>query len=282
MAQLDLSTEVGRLIVRARDEDLAAAALEPALAAFLEGRSVGLSVELCGRPGWLKGGPPRGSAALRYGLRWRLARRAPPRGREYANLSWLEARLFRVAAPLACGWILRGARLRFQFLVTALSEDARPLESILDESTPSERAGLVDELARESARMHALSFVHRDLYLRNVLVLPAHVGPGDPRRLVFIDAWRGGPHHVGRGPAYDLGCLMLEGASVLTREEQARFVHGYLEERSGQGKPARAQSLLRSAERARASLLARARREPGRWRLDEPPAPNWDGRGLIV
>ena len=128
MATRDLSTEVGRLFVRARDDELAQAVLESALAAFLEGRSVGLAVELSGRPGWLKGGPPRGSAGLRYGLRWCLARRAPPRGREYANLSWLEARLFRVPSPLATGWIVRRARLRFQFLVTALSEDARPLE----------------------------------------------------------------------------------------------------------------------------------------------------------
>lgn len=281
MAELDLSTEVGRLFVRGRDEWLVQASLEPALAAHLEARNLGQALELGGKDAWLKGGPPRGSAGLRYGLRWKLARRAPPRGREYANLTWLEERLFRVAAPLAAGWIVLGGRMRFQFLVTALSPDARSLESVLDECGPPERAALLDELAHETARMHALAFVHRDLHLRNVLVGPPVRGPGDPRRLVFIDTWRGGPHHRARGPAYDLGCLMLEGANVLARDEQARLVRGYLDERAALGRPASAGALLAAAERARAGLVDRVRREPRRWRREEPPVPRWDGRGLI-
>jgi aminoglycoside/choline kinase family phosphotransferase len=128
--------------------------------------------------------------------------------------------------------------------------------------------------------MHALRFVHRDLYLRNVLVRPAHVGPGDPRRLAFVDAWRGGPFYPWRGPAFDLGCLMLDGAGLLDAREQRAFVRLYLAERAVQGRPAHGPALLAAAARARASQLERVRREPHRWRRAEPPVPEWDARAL--
>lgn len=280
MERLSLTTVLGRLHVVAASEALARAALEPLLAAALDRASVSRPVELQGRAGWLKGGPPRGSAALRYGLRWRLARRAPPRGRELANLDWLRARLFRAPEPLFAGWIVRGAQLRYQALVSARIADAQRLDEALERSLARERRELVDELAREVARLHALRFVHHDLYLRNVLVTRPHAGEGDPRRLVFVDAWRGGPYEPWRDAAYDLGCLMLEGASVLREDEQRALVAAYLEERAAQGRPADAPLLLAAATRERARQLARVRRQPARWRGAGEPAPEWDATSL--
>ncbi len=280
MHELVLSTVLGRLVVRAPSQELARAAIEPAIAAALEGRPAAGPIGLAGRAAWLKGGPLRGSAALRYGLRRALLRIPPPRGRELANLAWLRARLFRAPEPLAAGWVSSGARLGFQILVTGYLEGARSLESALEEAASAGRIELVEELAREVARMHALGFVHHDLFLRNVLVTPPLEGEGDPRRLAFLDAWRGGPHYFWRDAAYDLGCLMLEGVGLLDTAEQRRFVALYLAERAAQGRPADGPALLAAAARERARLLSRVAREPGRWRSARPPVEEWNWSSL--
>jgi Lipopolysaccharide kinase (Kdo/WaaP) family len=279
-AHLALDTALGRLDIVAPQAELARLAIEPALAALLGAPRTAQPVDLGGRAAWIKASHLSGSAAWRYGLRRRLLLRAPPRVRELENLDWLLERLFRAPQPLAAGSITRGMRMRFQFLLMARLDDVRPLDAALEVAPAAERAELLDELAREVARMHALRFVHRDLYLRNVLVRPPFVGPGDPRRLAFVDAWRGGPFHPWRGPAFDLGCLMLDGAGLLDAREQRTFVRLYLSERAVQGRPADASALLAAAARARKSQLERVRREPHRWRRAEPPAPEWDPRAL--
>jgi len=280
--RLVLDTVLGRMVVLAPREELARAALEPAIEAMLGPALEGQPVELGPHPAWLKAGTLAGSATWRYGLRRVLLRASPPRVRELDNLAWLQARLFRVPEPLAAGFIARGPRLRFQFLLTRRIAGVRPLDAALDDAPADERDALLAELGREVARLHALRFVHHDLYLRNVLVVPPHVGPGDPRRLVLVDAWRGGPHYPWRDAAYDLGCLMLEGAGLLTHDEQRELVRLYLAERTAQGRPADAPVLLAAATRERAAQLRRARREPERWRRPEPPVESWDGVGLLA
>jgi tRNA A-37 threonylcarbamoyl transferase component Bud32 len=262
-------------VVTAQDEELARASFEPALEGLLAGGSAARAIELGGRRAWLKASRLSGKAAWRYGLRHALARRAPPRMREYANLAWMRERLFRAPEPFAAGFVARGARLRFQFLIEAFLEDVVPLDDALDRAEARERSALLDELAREVARLHALRFVHRDLYLRNLLVRPPHRGEGDARRLAFVDVWRGGPHEWMRDEAYDLGCLMLEGAGLLTPDEQTRLWSVYFDGRAAQGRPADRGALLAAAARERATQLARVRREPHRWRRAEPPAPDW-------
>ncbi len=280
MHQLVLSTVLGRLTVRAPSEELARSAVEPAIAAALDGRATARRIELGGRAAWLKGGPLAGSAAWRYGLRRSVLRLFPPRGRELANLAWLRARLFRVPEPLAGAWVSRGPRLGFQLLVTGFVEDARSLESALEDPATGERLELIEELAREAARMHALRFIHHDLHLRNLQITPPHEGEGDPRRLLWLDCWRGGPHHPWRDAAYDLGCLMLEAAGLLDLAEQRRFVAEYLAEREAQGRPADGPALLSAAARERERLLRRVAREPGRWRSARPPVKEWDWTSL--
>ena len=112
---------------------------------------------------------------------------------------------------------------------------------------------MLDELADEVARMHALHFVHRDLYPRNLLVR----GPDRARRIVFLDAWRGGARLQLRGPAYDLGCLFLHLPEWLSVERQQRLFERYLAQRAIQGKPAEAAPLRRALIRERATQRAR-------------------------
>ncbi|HVS18699.1 MAG TPA: lipopolysaccharide kinase InaA family protein [Planctomycetota bacterium] len=279
-ARASLPTVLGRLEVVAVDPATARASFEHALAGLLEGGSVAREIDLDGRRAWLKASRLSGKAAWRYGLRHGIARSAPPRMREFANLAWLRARLFRAPEPLAAGFVARGARLRFQFLLEDFLEAVVPLDEALDRAPAPERAELLDELAREIARMHALRFVHRDLYLRNVLVRPPHLGEGDPRRLAFVDAWRGGPHEWMRDEAYDLGCLMLEGAGLFTPDEQSRLWDVYFDDRAAQGRPADRGALLAGAARERAAQLVRVRRQPHRWRRSEPPRESWTPPGV--
>lgn len=274
-ARASLPTVLGRLEVTALDDATARASFEPALAGLLAGGSVARAIDLGGRRAWLKASRLTGNAAWRYGLRHSLLRRAPPRVREQRNLTWLRERLFRAPEPFAAGFVARGARLRFQFLIEEYLEDVVPLDTALDRGEPIERRALLDELAREIARLHALRFVHRDLYLRNLLVRPPHVGEGDARRLAFVDVWCGGPHEWMRDEAYDLGCLMLEGAGLLTSDEQTRLWTVYFDERAAQGRPADRAALLAAAARERVAQLARVRREPHRWRRSEPATPDW-------
>jgi hypothetical protein len=279
-ARIALDTALGKLAVLAPRPELAQLAIEPALAALLGPPRTAQAVDLGGRAAWIKASRLAGKAAWRYGLRRTLLRLAPPRVRELENLDWLAERLFRAPQPLAAGYVVRGARMRFQFLLTGRMEDVRPLDEALGGASQAERAALLDELAREVARLHALRFVHHDLYLRNVLVRPPHVGPGDARRLCFVDAWRGGPFYPWRGPAFDLGCLMLDGAGLMSPGEQRHFFQLYVAQRAVQGRPADGRRLLDATARARAAQVERVRREPHRWRRAGEPAPEWDARSL--
>jgi hypothetical protein len=274
-------TEHGTVFVQAADETAREQAARLALAVRDEGTLARVE-SIAGREAWLKGGPLRGRAALRHSLRRHVLRRAVPRLAEYHNLLWLRKRLFRAPAPICAAALHVRGLVRFQLLATGIVHNALPLPDALPHASPEERTELVDELAAEVARLHALYFVHHDLFPRNVLVTPRVVDGSDARRLVFLDAWRGGPFHRWRGPGYDLACLMLEGANLFTPFEQRRIFERYLAERARQGRPARADDLLARAARARVRLLAAVDREPGRWRLPQPPDHTWSWRDVLA
>ena len=243
------------------------------------GRSEALeaAVLLGNQRAWLKGGPLRGSAAWRYGLRRALLNVQAPRVRELVNLLWLRAHAFQAPAPLAAGTLELGLRARYQFLATELVEHAGHLEEWLPQAGLTERAQVLDELAREVGRMHALGFVHRDLYPRNVLVTPASA---QVRRLVFLDAWRGGPRAGLRGPEYDLGCFMLAGASLLDGAEQRQLFHVYARTRAEHGRPLQLERFLQETATCRRHLVAQLAVEPHRWRGSRPPLVEWDPLAL--
>jgi len=247
------------------------AALEPAsvLAETLvqAGERRGEALDFDGERAYLKGGPLMGKASLRHGLRAVLLRRSPPRLREAANLRWLASHDFQAPTPLVAGLLSRRGLPRYQFLLTRWVDGARTLERVLDEDTPKERRPVVQELAREVARMHASGFVHRDLFPRNLLAL----GPESTRRVFFLDSWAGGPGTGLRGPAYDLACLFLE-ADRFEPEEQRAMLETYCAARTAAGQPAPGRLLTRVA-RNRRGLLRRLAGEPARLRGRPMPGP---------
>lgn len=216
-----------------------------------------------------KGGPLATRPAIRHAIRARLLRVPPPRLAEYFQLSWMTERHFRCALPLAGAVLWRGGLPRYQFLATRAVPGARSMDSFLREPS-DDRAAVLEELARETARLHALRFVHRDLYPRNLLVAPEEAG----RRVVFLDAWRGGERVQTRGAAHDLGCFFLSAADTLSRDEQRRFWADYVDERAAQGRPVRA-GLARRVERARSRERAKLARDPARLRGRAMPSAGW-------
>jgi hypothetical protein len=279
------ATPAGRLVLEGEAQLLAdARAAVLASLAATPGAFAG-PFELAGRPAWLKAEPIAGRACLRHALRAALLRRPPPRLCEARNLAWLADHAFRVPRPLAAGVLSRRGLLVHQCLFTERLLGVEPLDRWLRASANRlKRDALLDELAREAARMHALGFVHRDLHARNVLVAPPEAvrggALGEPRRLVFVDAWRGGLRSL-RGPAWDLGCLMLEGAVLFTPSEARTLLVRYFTERERLGRPASVERTLTAAARARSRMLRRIARQPGRWRQPEPPPAAFDLIGLM-
>ena len=226
------------------------------------------AIEIGGARVFVKASALRGSAARRHALRKRLAGLPLPRVREYENLRWLRARIFQAPRPLAAAVLWRGGLPRFQVLMLEELSGVANLDHVLPGESPAERLALARELGSEVGRMHSLGFIHRDLFPRNLLVL----SPENPRRIVFVDAWRAAPGASLRGPAYDLGCLFLEGAELWSEEEQQSLLDAYAASRKAQGRPAKPR-LLHSARRERARLLARLIAEPRRLGGAAPPGP---------
>jgi len=264
-----MSAPGGRLALLAASPEAAAAA-----AAWVAGAPAGRRsepVELAGRAAHLKASPLAGRARWRHAFRAHVLGRSLPRFREYENLAWLRARDFRAPEPLAAGALWGGALPRFQFLFSAEVPAARTLLDELETGDPALRPELLGELAREVARLHALGFVHRDLYPRNLLVAERERG----RRLVFLDAWAGGPGLQLRGAAYDLACFFLEGSELLAPEEEGELLAGYFAERAARGRPVERQAFLGRVVRARAALFEQLQRDPGRRRGRPLPRADW-------
>lgn len=225
-----------------------------------------------GYEAWFKRSVLAGRARLRWAAKRALGAKLP-RVAEYYNHSWLIERLFEAPLPLAAGEIVRRGLPVRQFLLSEHVPDAPTLEALLADRGHSHRAAVLDELAREIARMHALGFVHHDLYPRNVLVRP----PEHPRRLVFLDAWAGGPPPQGRGAAYDLACLWLHADTELERDEYERFLARYVAERATHGRPVQGRTLLPRALWIRRTLIARLAARPAERRGRALPDPDWLG-----
>lgn len=256
-----VALEAGELRIVARDDDSAGQAVQWAGVRAARAEILGAALELGATRAWCKAEPLPGRAAWRHGLRTVLLRSPLPRLREFQNLQWLRARCFEAPEPLAAGVLWRGGLPRWQFLITREVEDARELRELLEADAP-EVAAALDELAREVARMHALRFIHRDLFPRNILVRSTPA----PRRIVLLDAWRGGARAQLRGVAYDLACLFLQLARWRSTAQLSEWLELYIEQRNVQGQPVDAAKLERAIARERAAL---ARRYARRGRSDE-------------
>ncbi len=260
MGAFRLRTRFGLLHAVACSPAVLQAAVDLALTAADEGRSVTAAVPFTQGPAWFKGEPLRGKAAWRHGLRARVFRLPLPRQNEFHNLRWLARRSFEVALPLAAGAFFRAGLPRYQFLVTSEVDGVRTLRRFLADESDGRKAVLA-ELAREVGRMHALGFIHRDLFPRNLLVRSDAVSG---RRIVFLDAWRGGPRPQLRGPAHDLACLFLHAPGLFRGEEERCFFDAYVAARAVQGRAVEARRLALATARARRRLWLRLERDPRR------------------
>jgi tRNA A-37 threonylcarbamoyl transferase component Bud32 len=237
---------------------------------------------LGGHEAWFKGSHLSGRARARHALRSGLLLRPMPRVREAHNLNWLARHGFRAPRALCAGSIERGRAPLYQFLFSEYVPAAQPLDRALEGADSSLSISLLEELGRELAHLHASGFVHRDLYARNLLVTPGQPSPRGVRRLVFIDAWRGGARSL-RGPDYDLACLVLEGAVCWGAGLTRAFFRAYFTTLERLSRPVDEKRLLAQAARRRRALLERVRRQPGRWRAPQPPPLDsaWDWESLM-
>lgn len=218
--------------------------------------------------GFFKGSRLRTRPALRHALRAWTGLADIPRLQEFDNLVWLRRHGFAAPRPLAAGVHRTGGLPRYQFLVTEFLAGHPTLQEWLCSERSGRRLALLDALAVDLARLHALGFVHRDLFLRNLLVAPDAQAP----RPIFLDAWRGGPRPGWRGPLHDLACLFLDAPGVLDAAEQVRLLTGYRDARRQAGRPLPA-GWLQRLHSGRAAVHAREaprRSDPleTRW---EPP-----------
>lgn len=243
-------------------------------------RTSGQSRELNGAVFFAKGGQHGAAGARRHTLRRWLKRAPTPCEAELANLAWLRGRLFLAPEPVMAITAWKHGWLAGEMLLTA----ALPGVRALDDAWPHEADGrtLADELGAELGRMHALRFLHGDVYPRNLMVLPegAKEGPGIGRRIAFLDAWAGGVESVRLGASRslerDLGCLMLEAAEWMSDEEQRCVLDAYLRARASNGRPVDdLAGWTRRVERARAREIETLIRRPARLRGKQMPQKEW-------
>lgn len=274
MKSVRVATARGQLVGAEEWPGLLAELAHVVVDAEREGRVLGGPLERAGRHLWLKGDHLPGSARWRYSLR-RWFGSPLPREREARNLVWLRERLFRAPRPLAAAVLVRAGLVRYQVLVFAPLPAHRTWLDAWSDATVAERARWSAELAREVARLHALHFVHRDLFLRNVVIGRDATG-GDARELWFLDAWHA-PHALpGRGVSYDLGCMLLDAVALFTAEELAAWLSLYASERAAQGSPVELRNLLPEAARHRRALVARRNARAG-----APVPVEWDFRPFL-
>ncbi len=215
---------------------------------------------------FLKGRRVTPSTARRYRLRAALTGRPFPRVCEWHNLGWLRRHLFVAPRPLAAGIVLQEGRVSAQWIATEWMHGYAPWEAVWADSLPSERLSRVERLASTVARLHALDFVHGDLFERNLMVQPDR--PQGP--VALLDAWSGGPRGHRRGWVYDLACLSLPWPVAWSPELQVHFLETYRAARAQQGRPIRNwEACLRRTQAARTARWQREARRHERYGGDE-------------
>ena len=244
-------------------------------------RSIGRWRRIGGTVQYVKGSSLRGKSTWRHALRAGLGL-GLPRLREFDNLQWLRGEGFDAPRPLAAWVTKRSGRPSWQGLITERCEGTSGALDALARAAPDRRQQLVRALGSDIGRLHRAGFVHRDLYLRNLLLATEASTP----RTVFLDCWRGGPpsaSHLGarlsgRGPAFDLGCLFVHLPSLVEPAEEELFLESYCAAR--RLADARRPGFLvavRGARRFHAQREARRKRSDGPPIQEEWPPPTKGG-----
>ena len=240
-------------------------------------------IVLAGLEGTLKRRQVPLGRSLRLGLRrWLLGTPAPCEA-ESAHLTWMRKRLFRAAEPLGSVTIHRLGFPCRELLVTRRVEGAQPFHAAVVAAPPPRRARLFAELGREVGRMHALRFLHAELYPRNVLVTEPcdQPGPGFGRSLIWRGTGEGGPTAWRRGNLGrvedDLGAWFSRAADWMRREDADALLLAYAASRLDNGRPVESlPGLVRSIQRSRRRELARLERSPGGLGQAAFPVAGWD------
>lgn len=269
MARLERATPHGRFEVRGRS-DLIEAACDLAQRDHEQNGAGVERIEFAGHGAWFKRSLLHGKSRWRWACKRAFGAQLP-RVREYENSLWLADHGFRTPAALAAGVLVRAGIPLRQFMLTEDVAGATTLAAFMSATSGADRRSVLDELARETARLHALGFVHHDLYPRNVLVRAA----SEPRRIVFLDAWAGGPAPQLRTAAYDVACLFLRAERDFTPEDVQRFLDLYANESAAQGKHVDAVRLLARAKRERRRLVRRLIARPHELRGEPAPKLDW-------
>ena len=282
MKTLSVRTPDGRAEVRADEEVARPDAFVEACLGF-ETRGSDERRLIDGMDVVLKAGPLARSGARRHALRRLLLRAPAPAEAEFRNLGWLRKRLFRAPRPIAAVTVLRGGRPVRQLLATEAVTGVDAAAHAWRAADGATSARWSRELGRELGRMHALRFLHGDLYPRNLLVgEPANDGsPGHGRALVWLDAWSGGPTAWRRGSLrrveQDLGAWFSAAADWMPADEQSLLLAEYVDARAANGRPVRdAGRLVARIQRARRVELARLERDRKRLRGGAFPIAGWD------
>ncbi|MEZ6018083.1 MAG: lipopolysaccharide kinase InaA family protein [Planctomycetota bacterium] len=273
----------GRLTLRVAG-DVSRAAARDAARELAErgGRAAGPITLADGTDAWWKGAALSRSGARRHGLA-RLRGRPAPRLAEFAHLAWLDARLFRVPRPLFAAALTRRGSLLHQCLATERLAEAAPFEVAHARCDGEGALALASEFGRELGRMHALGFLHADVYARNVLVTPPRPERSDTRRLVWIDCWAGGPGHrdhplaLGKPLARDLGTWFAAAPLFWSDAEARAALEAYFGARRVNGRPVLApRRCLSAVVRERRRELSRLERDPARLRGAPFPPAGWE------
>lgn len=152
-----------------------------------------------------------------------------PEVREFRNLAFLREKGVPAVRPVAAAAETGGGRLLWHALLTEHVPDAVDLERRL--ATPGDpvrddrrvRRRVAELLGRHVHRMHGEGFVHRDLYVRNVLVRVDEDGPS----LWFCDCRRGGPPSLRAKPFDDLATLDVGLVDRWPRTDRVRVLRTY-------------------------------------------------------
>lgn len=161
---------------------------------------------------------------------WRYLARKSKARREFLSYSHMRRLGVQCATAVACGEERDAlGRLTRAFVITVAIPDAKPLADFVKQNHPTRQARfiIIRDLAQMTRRAHDGRFIHRDLWVRNVLV---NWQSPDRPALWWIDSPKGGIWRLllPLGKVLDLASLNKGAPAFTTRTERLRFLNEYL------------------------------------------------------
>jgi len=194
-------------------------------------------------------GPPLAGYLKRYARyqgHWSYFRHAGRLRREAAALQWLRERSLNAPQLLAWGIRSRWGAVTASFLLTAEVEGAEQWAELWRRSAPGDRSQLLPRLAGLIGRMHRATFIHGNLYSRNILV---STGTGEPYLIDFPSSRMTPPWPIGSfGVVRDLGGLLTD-LDLTVPEDTRCFWTAYGEARWPDASPEARGRMVRRLER---------------------------------